>query len=391
MGFQETAATLLGGVPGAAASGALDGVLEPDVMRFDPTPENIKPVQGGIADFLQGVFQGETASPFGGMASPLQQQATGGIAQFLGQQSPEQQVFRQMAPQLAQQAEGGTQFTELQNPFGAMGAPQQARATVKAAQPIFQENLSNALTTLGAQAPSIRNTAFAQQAGETTQRALQDFNLFAQQALQQGQQLQQRGRESALNFLTGARGLQQQATAQAGQQGLQAAGTLGQLAGQAGQAPFNRLLGAGQFGLQTAQQQIDPTLRLMLGGMQFAHPSPIETIVGPSGAQQFGDLMGGLGPLAMMAASAASSAVFKEDIEPLTETDDARHTEDITDMNLYRYRYKGDSRQRVGAIVEDAPPSITNGPMVDLYEMMSKMLSSMKDLKRRIEQLEEAA
>lgn len=62
------------------------------------------------------------------------------------------------------------------------------RAVISAAQPLFERNLQSSLALNQAQASSPFSTAFGAQNIDTTARALQDFNFFQQQTLQQGQQ-----------------------------------------------------------------------------------------------------------------------------------------------------------------------------------------------------------
>lgn len=258
---------------------------EPTTTTVDPTPAAIQPLQGQAADFLQGLFQQPGQSPFAALTSPLQTQAGGAISSLLGQPAPEVTALNAVSPGLTQLASGG-----LQNPFLPQGPEgfQQGQQLVAAAQPVFQQNLNEALTTLTQRAPSLRNTAFGGQAGGLAQQALQDFNLFQQQALQQGQALDLQAQGQALNFMLGG----------AGQQ-IGAAQALGGLAGQAGQAPFQRALGAGQFGAGLTQQAINPTLQLLLGGLQFGQPMAQETIVGPSPLSQTFGAVGDIASLGL--------------------------------------------------------------------------------------------
>lgn len=258
---------------------------EPTTTTVDPTPAAIRPLQGQAAGFLGSLFQQPGQSPFAALTSPLQGQAVGNISNFLNQPAPEITALNAVQPGLTQLAAGG-----LQNPFLPQGQEgfQQGQQLVGAAQPVFQQNLNEALTTLTQRAPSLRNTAFGGEAGGLAQQALQDFNLFQQQALQQGQALDLQAQQQALNFMLGG----------AGQQ-IGAAQALGGLAGQAGQAPFQRALGAGQFGAGLTQQAINPTLQLLLGGLGFAQPMGQETIVGPSPLQQTFGAIGDIGSLAL--------------------------------------------------------------------------------------------
>lgn len=167
------------------------------------------------------------------------------------------------------------------------------------------------------------NQQAALQAAGLNQEGMNAFNqasLQAQQLFQQGQ-LDSQGLQQQLFTTLQSLGLdantaQQQAQLQAAQISqsgqLGAGGLLGQLAGQAGMNQFNRNLQSGQFGLaQQAQQQqalqqlvTNPTMQLLLGGMQFAQPSDLQTLVGPSGLLNMINQQGGGGGAQMQAMSA---------------------------------------------------------------------------------------
>lgn len=255
---------------------------EPQVTQVDPTNPQLKPLQGNISDFLGGLFQNPGQNPFGALTSPLQGLSTGGIQQFLSQPSPEQQTLQQVQPALQAMLNG----QPMQNPFGDLGAVNQAQNIISAMQPQFEQNLETSLGMAANRAPSVQNSAFGRDVGNITNRALQDFNLMSQQALMQGLGLQQQGQQSALNFMLGA-------NQQAQQGALGAGGLLGQLAGQAGQNPFQRLLGAGQLGNTFTQGAVNPTLQMLLGGMGFAQPQPLDTVV-QEGGGGLGGFLGGL-------------------------------------------------------------------------------------------------
>jgi hypothetical protein len=160
-----------------------------------------------------------------------------------------------------------------------IGGFEQSQKLVGAAQPIFQQNLQGALGQLSNAAPGRFSTAFAGQGGGLAQRALQDFNLFQQQATQQG-----------LGLDLQARGLAQQGVLGAGN-------LLGSLSAQAGQNPFQRLMAAGQFGLQQQAAAQNPVLQLLLGGQQMFRPAPMDTAVGESPLSQGAGLVAaGLSP-----------------------------------------------------------------------------------------------
>jgi hypothetical protein len=376
--------------------------MSPKIQQVDPNAGVVKPLQGTQSNFLQAVYQGN--NPFSSFGSPLQQQATNQMGQFLNQPAPESKTLEAAAPALQHQlggdpgqfaanpfaqmttsagpspasfgktplpnyaaAEGqmaANPFGELQNPFAQMGQANPGQAVVNAAQPLFARNLQAAQTQLGSAAPGRFSSAFVDQGQDLASQALQDFNLFQAQQLQAGQAQQLAQQQAAQQFLLGARGLQQQATqdARAGlgqllglqqqgalgaqqlaQQGsvdaqnlqlqnlqrqdqfnlgareLQqnawsqslaqqlglmqsqqgAAGVLGQLSGLAGDNPFQRMLAASQLGLQSQQAQINPLLQLMLGGLQYAQPQAMDTIVGKSPFEQIAGLATGVGSAAL--------------------------------------------------------------------------------------------
>lgn len=227
---------------------------------FNPNTQAGAAVGDAASLFLQNLFANPQSfmQGLGGFASPLQQQAVGNMGSFLNQPAPETRALGQAQPALQQLLSG----QGAQNPFGGFSAGQQV---VNAAQPVFQQNLQTALTGAANRAPSLRNSAFGDQSSALAQRALGDFNLFQQQALQQGQQLD-------ANFALGSAGLAQQ-----GQLG--GLGALGQLSQAAGQNPFARMLGAGGLGNQITQGNMNQMLQLMLGGMNFGQQNPLELAI----------------------------------------------------------------------------------------------------------------
>lgn len=217
-------------------------------------------------------------------------------------------MFGAQALQQGQQQQLQEQQTALNFLLGSRGQAadafgQQAQAQLGARG--LQQDLQGQQAQLGLQAGMANQNAALQAAG-LNQEGINAFNqssLQAQQLFQQGQ-LDARGLEQQLFSQLQQLGLdantsQQQAQLQAAQIAqsgqLGAASTMGQLAGQAGQNPFNRLLQQGQFGMQQqgqmqqalAQLVMGPMAQLLMGGMNFAAPSDMQTIVGPSG------LMGG--------------------------------------------------------------------------------------------------
>ena len=195
---------------------------------FDPAAGQARQQLGNFVTQGLGGSGGNFSQPFGTgfnqQGGFLQNFGAQGIQQFLGQ-NPELQASNALNSIL-----GGTQDL------------------VGAINPVFQQNLGDALTQLGASAPGRFNSAFAQQGTNLAQRSLSDFNLFAGQLAQQQQQNQ-----------------------------IQAAGALGML----GDRQFNRLLGAGQFGdgiIQFNQGQLQQ--------QQMALLQLLQGLGGPTGASQ---------------------------------------------------------------------------------------------------------
>lgn len=253
------------------------GRQQPEVSTFDPNPAGLSGGQTAASNFLQDLFSGGGQNPF--QAGPLQQQSTNNLQQFLSQPAPEVQTFNQLQAPLQQMVgQAGT-------PFGGF---QQSQQLVQAAQQPFQQNLAAAQGSLASAAPGRFSTALAQQGTDLTSRALQDFNLFQQQATQQGL------------------GLDLQAGAQQQQGALGAAGLLGQLAGQAGAAPFQRNLQAQQASLAA----LNPTLQLMLGGLGFLQPQPLTPVVQDAGGG------GGFGGFAQGALGGAATGATVGSVVP---------------------------------------------------------------------------
>lgn len=264
----------------------MGALTKPQTKTVDPTPDAVKPLQGDLAGFLQGLIGGGAGvqNPFGGMTSDLQRQATGGVSQFLNA-NPEQQTFNMLSPGLLSAFGGGgaqgQALGALQPGLLGMFGRDNASAVGAAAMPLFQQGLQFAQGSLANSAPGRFSTTFANQGIGLGQRALQDFNLLQQQAFMQDQQ----------NRL-GAGGLLGQLAQGASGESLGAGGLLGTLAGQAGQGAFGRNLQAGQLGLGMTQQNVNPILQLLLGGMGFAQPMGKETIVGKSPLDVAGQIGG---------------------------------------------------------------------------------------------------
>lgn len=257
--------------------------MKPHQTVTDPNPAWIKPGQKQAGGFAQGVLGG--ANPFAGMTSGLESAGGNAVQSFLGQGAPEQKAFEQMSPFLMA-AMGGQA-----NPYAGQGFTNPGQAVVDAAGTQFHGHLADSLAQLNNAAPGRFSSAHAAQGNGLAANALNDFNLFAAQALQQGQSLQQQQQAMNLNYQLGSQ-----------QNGLSAAGLYGNLAHTAGEAPFQRALSAGQLGLAQTQAHVNPLLQLMLQSMQFLTPAANNVTMGPSPFQQMTGLVGALGQAGVAAA-----------------------------------------------------------------------------------------
>ena len=283
-------------------------LTKPNVQTFDPTNPNVAPLQAQLAQFLQGTAGNdawarsfETAETRNGAdAMNASVGNTGDLVSMLMGQA------RGGTTNPFSELQFGNQFQEMQNPFGGLGATNQAQQQIVANLPVFSRALGEANRNMVNAAPSRFSGALAEQGADLNSRALQDFNLFTQQALMQGLGLQQQDQQTALNFMLGSRGLQQDAQNAANQSQLGARGLQQDAhftAGQQGQQGIAQLLQAlgmrgqqsqalGQFGLDRTASVMNPTLQLLLGAMGFAQPQGQEAVVGDS---ILGTIMGGIG------------------------------------------------------------------------------------------------
>lgn len=99
-------------------------------------------------------------------------------------------------------------FQELQNPYANFSAMDQAGAALEAFSPIFERNLQAAQRQLTNAAPGRFSSAFVNQNQDLATKALQDYNLFAQQLGMQAMGLEQQQAAANQNFMLGARGQQ---------------------------------------------------------------------------------------------------------------------------------------------------------------------------------------
>jgi len=203
-------------------------LTKPSITPVDPTGQAALDVQGAASPFLQSLFENPNQNP---LQNALTGQAGEALSSFLGN-NPEQQVFDQLS-------------SGLQDIFGGAGG----ESFGNAAQEISQRNLQQSLGQLSNSAPGRFSSAFAGQGIGLAQRAQQDLTLLQQQF----------GQQDIANRL-GAGDL------------------LGTLAGQAGEGAFGRAERVGEFGLGQQQQ----LLQLLLGGLGFAQPERLDTVVGSS-------------------------------------------------------------------------------------------------------------
>ncbi len=215
----------------------------------------------------------------------------------------------------------GTSVTpEIQQSLTGQLNTNPGQGVMNALQPVFNQNLQSAFGQLRSSSPSIFNSAQQLQGTDLAQRSLNDFNLLASQAMQQGVGQQQNAASILGQLLGQNKQTNMQGFGQAGQLGQGNAAALGQLgqgaaqgdlgmlqtflggAGQAGQGQFGRLNQAAQTGMgaqqqgeqgrqfnlqydlaaqnQAYNQQMNPTLQLLLAAMGLSEPTGLQTVVG---------------------------------------------------------------------------------------------------------------
>jgi hypothetical protein len=209
---------------------------------------------------------------------------------------------------------------EMQTSLTGQMTSNPGQGVMDALQPVWNQNLQSAFGQLRNSSPSIFNSAQQLQGTDLARQSLNDFNLLASQALQQGVGQQQNAASILGQLLGQNKQMNLQGLGQAGALGQGAAQTLGGLgqgaagadmstmqtllggAGQAGQGQFGRLnqaaqtgMGAQQQGEQARQfnlqydlaaqnqaynQQMNPTLQLLLAAMGLSEPTGLQTVVG---------------------------------------------------------------------------------------------------------------
>ena len=184
----------------------------PDPNPVDISTQGQKDTQSQLEPFLQNLFASATnRGQGGGLFNP----ANNPFMRMFTQQNPAMRAFEGSEPALMDIISGNTLDDY------------QAKA-----QPIFERNLQFGQGGLNATAPLASSSALATQGIDLTRQSMSDFELLMQQAFQ--------------NMIT---------------QQIGAASTYGQL-------------GQGASGAM-ASNVIDPTTRLMLGGMGYAQPSSV--------------------------------------------------------------------------------------------------------------------
>jgi hypothetical protein len=275
---------------------------DPNITTYDSTPSSVNTLQNQAMQYLQNFMQNPQswAQQF---QNPAAQQAQAWMMANAGN-NPEAGAYGAAAPFLQSMGQRpdmafSNEFRELQNPYGDVGAMNPVFGALAAASPIFDRNMQSTLAKVNAAAPGRFSSALAQEGRDVGTQAMQDFNLFAQQALSQGigQQIQQQ--QANQNFMLGARGLQQGAVDNTNRANLSgrdlaqqndnnranAFSILGQLASNAGNGAFNRQLQSGTFGLQSQQAMMNPIMQMLAGIMGWAQPQPGTPIVGQSPLQ----------------------------------------------------------------------------------------------------------
>jgi len=193
--------------------------------------------------FLSGIGTGKGK----GQAGDLQRMGNNSIMQSLGS-NPEMDALNTALPSILRMLQGdGTDV-------------------VNALRPVSDQNLNDSLNQMRAGVPNRMSGAAMFQEGATRQRSANDFNLLAQQAMEQA-----RGRQ------------------------LQASNTLGVLSGQAGMGGYTRAMGAAQSGTAQQEQQMRALMALLNPQSQAAFGGPMTQ--GPSGWEELMAFVRTVGPL----------------------------------------------------------------------------------------------
>jgi hypothetical protein len=148
-------------------------------------------------------FEGQYG--MGSFQAPLPQltpQTVDLLNQFL---TNPQQAIQGIQPTSDLQKQLGNTFSQLVSGMAPERQTETARGILGAAQPVFQQNLQRGADVIRQGGPRFASAA-NQQIGDLTQRSLNDFNLFAQQALQTQQGLDLQGLAQATQFDQGVTG-----------------------------------------------------------------------------------------------------------------------------------------------------------------------------------------
>jgi len=221
---------------------------------------NAAPVPGltpDITKLLQQFAGGQNPFQQWGQPSGLQQQGAGVWANYLAQPNAQQRTMDQLMPQWQNQAGDIRAFqNQLTGDYGKLMQQASGQGIIDAAQPVYQRNQQLGADILRQSGPRFAsNTERLVQ--EQGQRGMQDFNLFAQQAMESG-------RNQQLSALAGLTQGQMGAFGQLGNLTGQQTG----LAGGIDQANIGALTGFGNFANTMQGQQLGFQSNIFQGLLQ---------------------------------------------------------------------------------------------------------------------------
>jgi len=135
------------------------------------------------------------------------------------------------------------------------------------------------------------------------------------------------------------------------------------------------------------QPENDPWMSYAMQAAGLPIPQATPQQFQPSGMSEIMSL------LAMMGGAVASSEVFKKDIETVTNSDEKVIADKLLKTNLFKYRYKFENgnAKHMGLITQHAPEEVTmyGNSMVGLYEYVGGLHATIKELNRRLKDLED--
>ena len=158
---------------------------------------------------------------------------------------------------------------------------------------------------------------------------------------------------------------------------------------------YNMQANQGQSYPMLSSLDLSKLFKLLGGGAAFG--TGIETFLGltalPAAASMTGVLEAALPTLAT-AIFSLSSAKYKKDISQISSDDEAEISNEMLKTPLFKYRYKfesDDTTQHLGMIAETSPEEVTmfNQDAVGLYEYISALHATIKEMARKIKKLED--